>query len=71
MAVKLKQYTFTTKLHFGKYIGKSVQDVLNFDPKYVKWAYENIDWFKLDDQVMAVLELMLNNSKVKLVVSEA
>ena len=28
-------------LNFGKYKGKDVQDVMNFDPAYIGWCIEN------------------------------
>lgn len=39
-----KEIVFT----FGKHKGKSVEDVLSFDPSYLVWCLENLDWFDVD-----------------------
>ena len=40
-------YVFT----FGKYKGRIVDDC--YDPGYLLWCDENIDWFELDDELRA------------------
>lgn len=42
-------------LTFGKHKGETVGEVLQTDPKYLKWAFDNVDWFNLEDEVLEVL----------------
>lgn len=49
-------------ISFGKYKGQTVQEVMNDDPDYLIWAYENIVEFDLDAQV---LDEIVDNSKPK------
>lgn len=39
------------KMGFGKYKEDSVESVLGFDPSYLVWAHDNIDWFKLEPHI--------------------
>lgn len=47
-----------TVLWFGKYKGKTVNDVINEqeDSQYLLWANNNITWFNLDKDVKQVVE---------------
>lgn len=41
-------HTKDTKLKFGKYKGRTVREVMDFNPEYLVWAHKTISWFKLD-----------------------
>lgn len=32
-----------TPLHFGKYRGKTPDEISEFDPEYIVWAYNNLE----------------------------
>lgn len=38
-------------LTFGKYKGETVRQIAETDPRYLRWAFDNIDWFDLDEEV--------------------
>lgn len=42
-----KIYSLSDKVTFGKYKGKTVRYMIDRNPKYAKWAYTNVSWFKL------------------------
>ena len=42
-------YTHST-INFGKYKGKTVEEVLTLDPSYLLWAHKNIEWFALEKE---------------------
>ena len=35
--------TLSDKFHFGKYKGKSIGEVLQYDPEYITWCNNNVD----------------------------
>ena len=39
-----------SSLTFGKYKGKTVEEVMTLDPGYLLWAYNNIEWFTIDKE---------------------
>jgi hypothetical protein len=43
-----KLHKLDTIMTFGQYKGMTVAEVLEEDPQYLKWAYENIEWFDLE-----------------------
>ena len=43
-------YTHSTS-NFGKYKGKTVEEVLTLDPSYLLWAHKNVEWFALEKEV--------------------
>ena len=40
---------------FGKYKGKAISEVIEINPRYVKWAIENVEKFTVDYSVEALL----------------
>jgi len=50
-------YTASSEIRFGKYKAlpgkpnKTVQQLMESDPKYLIWCHENIDWFALEEQL--------------------
>lgn len=40
---------------FGKHVGEQVEDVIEDNPKYITWCYEN-DIVEFDEDTIAVLE---------------
>ena len=45
---------------FGKHKGEKILDVMDYDPQYVKWCNENLDWFDLDVDMLDELEVLLD-----------
>lgn len=45
-----------TELTFGKYKGLTVGEVILYDPQYLLWAIDNLDWFDLDHKLMDEIE---------------
>jgi len=43
-------------LTFGKYKGKTIQFVLDFDPQYLLFCQEKIEWFDLDHKILDEVE---------------
>lgn len=50
----MSKYVHTTAsvLMFGKYKDKTVDEVLDSDPKWLIWADENVEFFELDKNAM-------------------
>lgn len=40
----------TDKIGFGKYKGKTVQEILEDDPTYVRWLIDNVETFKMSPE---------------------
>jgi len=39
-------------VHFGKYKGKKVKQILDIDPSYLVWAKNTIPWFNLREDIL-------------------
>lgn len=46
-----RSYDLDSALDFGKYKGRTVEDVLDEDPAYLLWALENVERFETDKAV--------------------
>jgi len=46
-----KPYDLDSILDFGKYKGRTVEDVLDEDPRYLLWALESVERFETDAAV--------------------
>jgi len=44
------------RLTFGKYKGKTVQEVIDQNPRYLDWCLETIEWFDLSAEAREALE---------------
>ena len=49
-------YTFDTMLTFGKYKGKTIKEVVDINPGYLKWAVSNIEGFNLTPEIVELIE---------------
>jgi hypothetical protein len=49
-------------LEFGKYKGKTVEDIYDSDPEYLRWVYNNV---KLNDQVKESIRDWLTNDMLR------
>jgi hypothetical protein len=45
----------TTKLRNGKYAGRTIEEVIELDPKYLNYCIENYDNFELDNEAYTKL----------------
>lgn len=43
--------------NFGKYKGKSFNEVLDTDPHYIRWCVENINIFNVSPKVETAIEV--------------
>jgi hypothetical protein len=56
-------YDLDTPLGFGKYKGRTVEDVLEEDPHYLLWALENVEQFDADKAVQDAIERAARSGK--------
>jgi uncharacterized protein (DUF3820 family) len=49
-------YDLDTPLAFGKYRGRTVEDVLAEDPAYLLWAMETVEQFEVDKALQDAIE---------------
>ncbi len=47
---KTPLFSLKSLMPFGKYTGRSVEDIISRDPNYVAWAIDNIGDFTLDEE---------------------
>ncbi len=52
-------FKLDSNLTFGKYKGKTIQDVINDDPDYIAWAADTIEWFDLDEEAIEAVDIAL------------
>lgn len=63
---KLKTYLdLDDPISFGKYYGKSIQYVIDNDPKYLDWAIKQNNLIFVSDEVLLKMELAINARKKK------
>jgi hypothetical protein len=48
----MKKYYSDTKLTFGKYEGKVIEEILHSDPEYIEWCMINLDHFHIDHNLV-------------------
>ncbi len=48
-------YYLDSVIFFGKHEGNQIEDIIEDDPRYIVWMYEQ-DNFGFDDDVIKVLE---------------
>lgn len=56
----VKPYTVESIFQFGKYKGKTVEEVTNENPEYLLWCVKNIEWFDLDDETRKCAQKKIN-----------
>jgi organic radical activating enzyme len=56
----MKLHHFDTVLTLGRHIGKTVAQVLENNPTYPEWCYDQIDDFYVTDAVWEALDLHKN-----------
>lgn len=54
----MKFYDIDTEFTFGKYEGKTIQEVFEKDPKYIDFCFNNIDEFYVSPEVLKELRQM-------------
>lgn len=43
-------YQMATVLRFGMHRGKTVQEILDTDPRYIDWALKNVGSFQMSEE---------------------
>ncbi len=56
----MKIYNENTEFTFGKYEGKSLQEVSQIDTSYIDWCLCNLDHFCLEDEVFEHLKNVIS-----------
>lgn len=51
--MKVKQYTLSDYLTFGKYRGMSINEVLQKDADYIEWCKKKVDGFVIVDETIS------------------
>lgn len=50
--IKITLKTREDVMTFGRYKGRTIEEMLEEAPDYLCWAHENIDWFVLEPGVL-------------------
>jgi len=50
------KYKLKDKILFGKYQNKSILWILHQDPSYLQWCIDNVEGFKLNQEVFGKLQ---------------
>ena len=48
----MRFYNFDTKFTFGKYEGKTLQEVIEIQPSYIEWCAINLDHFCISEEIV-------------------
>jgi len=51
----MKKFGLNDKLTFGKYRGKTIQEVIAINSRYMEWVEENVEWLVLGEDVTKAL----------------
>ena len=54
---KLMRYDRSYKVHWGKYSGSSIEDILINDPQYILWCMINLSHFAMGGAIFRIKEL--------------
>lgn len=49
-------YGLDDKIKFGQYKGKAIRWIIQHDPDYAAWAYDEVAGFDLDEEAEAALD---------------
>ena len=55
--MKYRFYDLDTELHFGKFMGMSLKQILKIQPSYVVWCLSNLDHFVIDEDTISDIEM--------------
>lgn len=50
---KALAFFLLSRVTFGKYRGQTWSAVMEFDPNYIVWADDNVEWLKLPTELVA------------------
>jgi hypothetical protein len=56
--METKFYDLDDELNFGKYkdSGKTVEDIIEEDPDYIRWCIENIETISFSDDIESMVD---------------
>lgn len=54
----MKFYDLKTEFTFGKFEGKTMEEVLNLQPDYIDWCAKNLDHFYISDETINELKAL-------------
>lgn len=57
------------KFTFGKHKSKTVSQILDNDPGYLKWAMDNVDWFIPSEELKGIINARINGKNNTTVMS--
>jgi hypothetical protein len=52
----MKIYQLQARLAFGKHKGKTIQEIISYDPSYLAWCLINLDHFHLSEKAWSLLK---------------
>src|SRR6056297_3524525 len=52
----MKTYYLNTHIHFGKYKGLTIEEIMNINPGYLSWCIENLDHFVLAEEAFSKIK---------------
>lgn len=55
-------YLMNSEFSFGKYKGSTVEDVLHDNYEYIIWLLDNVEWFKVSEEVYEILTKKVDES---------
>ncbi len=55
--MKITEYYSNSALHFGKYKGETLMDIVDTNPRYIGWCILNLDHFYISDETIQELEM--------------
>ncbi len=53
------------QLKFGKYVGRSLTEMLTKNPEYIIWAVDNIEWFTLSERLEEMFDTEVEHQKIR------
>lgn len=57
----MKFYTLNTKFTFGKFTGKTLEEVLKIQPDYIDWCLINLDHYCLPEYAIEQIKVLKPN----------
>lgn len=51
-----RYYDLETELHFGKFIGQTLEEILEKEPSYIIWCLMNLDHFLIERELIVYCE---------------
>lgn len=60
----MKFYDIDTEFTFGKYVGKTMKEILEIQPAYLDWCAINLDHFYISEDVIEEIKASYSGFKI-------